>query len=83
MRGHKTGGRQIGSPNKITTVFKDAIRFVYEDIGDNAPFIAWARENPTDFYKIAAQLIPTKTASKETPISQWKSLSLHDSKMLL
>ncbi len=40
MRGHKTGGRQIGTPNKITTAFKDAIRFVYEDIGDNAPFIA-------------------------------------------
>ena len=32
-QGQKTGGRQVGTPNKITTVFKDAIRTVYEGIG--------------------------------------------------
>ena len=34
----KLGGRQAGTPNKITTVFKDAVRFVYEDIGGNEAF---------------------------------------------
>ena len=65
MKGLKTGGRQIGTPNKVTTAFKDAIRFVYEDIGGHAAFANWAKENPTDFYKIAARLIPTEKDSKE------------------
>ncbi len=65
MRGHKTGGRQVGTPNKVTTIFKDAVRTVYEDIGGHAAFANWAKEHPTDFYRIAARLIPTETASKE------------------
>jgi len=65
MQGKKTGGRQIGAPNKITTIFKDAVRTVYEDIGGHTSFAAWAKKNQTDFYKIAARLIPTETASIE------------------
>ena len=63
MKGQKTGGRQVGTPNKVTTVFKDAVRTVYEDIGGHTAFAAWAKKNQTDFYKIAARLIPTETAS--------------------
>ena len=65
MRGQKTGGRKVGTPNKVTTAFKDAIRTVYEDNGGHAAFAAWAKKNQTDFYKIAARLIPTETASIE------------------
>ena len=54
MQGQKTGGRQIGAPNKVTAIFKDAVRTVYEDIGGHAAFAAWAKENPTEFYRIAA-----------------------------
>jgi hypothetical protein len=61
----KTGGRQVGTPNKVTTIFKDAVRTVYEDIGGHAAFANWAKEHPTDFYRIAARLIPTETTSKE------------------
>ena len=50
---------------KVTAIFKDAVRTVYEDIGGHAAFADWAKEHPTDFYKIAARLIPTETASKE------------------
>ena len=64
-KGRKTGGRQVGTLNKITATFKDAIRTVYEDIGGHAAFAAWAKKNQTDFYKIAARLIPTETASIE------------------
>lgn len=64
MRGLKTGGRKVGTPNKVTTAFKDAIRFVYEDIGGHAAFANWAKENPTDLYKIAARLIPTEKDSE-------------------
>ena len=65
MRGQKTGGRQVGTPNKVTTIFKDAVRTVYENIGGHTTFPAWAKEHPTDFYKIAARLIPTETTSKQ------------------
>lgn len=59
-QGQKTGGRQAGTPNKVTAAFKDAVRIVYEDIGGHAAFAAWARECPTEFYKIAARLIPSE-----------------------
>ena len=59
-QGVKTGGRQQGTPNKITSAFKDAVRIVYEDIGGHEAFASWARENPTEFYRIASRLIPTE-----------------------
>ncbi len=69
MRGHKTGGRQVGTPNKVTTIFKEAVRTVYEDIGGHAAFASWAKENPTEFYRIAARLIPTEMTSQGTSIN--------------
>lgn len=58
----RIGGRQKGSLNKITAAFKDAVRTVYEDIGGHAAFATWAREHPTEFYRIAARLIPTEVS---------------------
>jgi len=69
MQGKKTGGRQIGTPNNVTAIFKDAVRTVYTDIGGNTAFAAWAKENPTEFYRIAARLIPTEMASQGTSIN--------------
>jgi hypothetical protein len=69
MRGQKTGGRQVGTPNKVTAIFKDAVRIVYEDIGGNTAFAAWAKENPTEFYRIASRLIPTEMATQGTSIN--------------
>lgn len=60
--GIKTGGRAKGTVNKVTTVFKDAVRIVYEDIGGHAAFAEWAKNNQTEFFKIAARLIPTEAA---------------------
>jgi hypothetical protein len=50
MQGEKTGGRQAGTPNKISTVFKEAVRTVYEDIGGHAAFAAWDKEKPLCVY---------------------------------
>jgi len=69
MQGKKTGGRQIGTSNKVTAVFKDAVRTVYEDIGGHTAFAAWAKENPTEFYRIAARLIPTEMTTQGTSIN--------------
>lgn len=57
-KGIKTGGRRTGTPNKITRAFREAVQSVYHDIGGDSGFAEWARENRTDFYKIAARLIP-------------------------
>jgi hypothetical protein len=61
-RGFKTGGRQRGTPNKITRAFREAVQVAYDAIGGDEAFAAWARENPTEFYRIAARLIPTENA---------------------
>ncbi|MBM3356527.1 MAG: hypothetical protein FJY54_02230 [Betaproteobacteria bacterium] len=59
-KGIKTGGRTKGTPNKITRAFREAVQAVYHDIGGDEAFAAWARDNPTEFYRIAARLIPTE-----------------------
>jgi hypothetical protein len=56
--GERRGGRQKGTPNKLTKKFKDAIALVYDDIGGDKAFAAWARKNQTEFYRIAARIIP-------------------------
>lgn len=61
-QGRKTGGRQAGTANRVTTAFKTAVQIVYEDIGGHKAFAEWARENPGDFYRIASRLIPTELA---------------------
>lgn len=56
--GHKTGGRQKGTPNNITRAFREAVQIAYDAIGGDEAFATWARENPSQFYQIAARLIP-------------------------
>ncbi len=56
-------GRPKGSRNKTTVAMRDAILHVYEDLQaksgrDHGHFSEWAEENATEFYKIAAKLIP-------------------------
>ena len=58
----KTGGKVKGTQNKLTKTFKelltDAIESLQKDKSANLK--SWAKENPTEFYKIAAKLIPTE-----------------------
>lgn len=56
--GRKTGGRSKGTPNKLTRAFKTAVMLAFQDIGGDPAFSKWAKANPTEFYKIAARLIP-------------------------
>jgi len=45
------------------------VRFVYEDIGGHRAFSAWAQENQTEFYRIAARLIPTEINAEREGIT--------------
>lgn len=61
----KLGGRKKGTPNKLTGTFREAVCLAYENIGGHEAFSKWATENQTDFYKIAARLIPTEVKSSD------------------
>jgi len=54
----KTGGRRLGVSNKFTGAFKEAVQIVYNRLGGHDAFLAWARKNRTEYYRIAARLIP-------------------------
>ena len=60
MKGQKSGGRKAGTPNKFTVSMKASVLAVFNTIGADDAFAGWARENQTEFYKIAARLIPTE-----------------------
>lgn len=57
------GGRPKGVQNRVTVAFKEAVLRAFEGIGGDQTFQAWAKKNPTEFYKIAARLIPTEVTS--------------------
>jgi hypothetical protein len=62
-RGNAGKGRPKGARNKATVAMKEAISHVYAGLQDKTKkdhghFLQWAEENPTEFYKIAAKLLP-------------------------
>jgi len=65
----KGGGRPKGARNKTTVVFKDAIMRAFHGLGGVAALQRWGEKNQTEFYKIAARLIPTEvTGDPEAPL---------------
>ena len=50
--------RPKGSQNKITRAFKEAVLVAFNDLGGTDALTTWGRKNPTEFYRIAARLIP-------------------------
>ncbi len=54
----KSGGRVRGTPNRINVAFREAVQIVYEGLGGHVAFLQWAKDNPSEYYKIAARLIP-------------------------
>jgi len=55
------GGSRKGSPNKLTKSVKEAFEIAFNELQEDkeAKLTNWAKENPTEFYKLAAKLIPT------------------------
>ena len=56
-------GRPKGVKNKTTLAMKEAISCVYNDLQsetgeEHGHFREWAKANSTEFYKLAAKLIP-------------------------
>lgn len=59
-------GRKKGTPNKLTK----AVKLVFEDAFDTMQgdkevnLVNWGKANPTEFYKLAARLIPAEINAK-------------------
>lgn len=51
-------GRKPGVPNKVTAAFKSALLEAFHELGGTSGLAKWGRKNRTEFYKIAARLIP-------------------------
>ena len=64
-KGRKTGGRTKGTPNKATASVKAAMRAAFDGIGGVKSLTSWAKDNPTEFYKLFARLIPTEVTGAD------------------
>lgn len=59
-------------PGKLNKTVKETVLAVFNDLQKDPEksLIAWAKDEPTEFYKIAAKLIPTEiTGSVKTVIT--------------
>jgi len=54
----KTGGRKKGTPNRAGVEVKAALEKAFTTIGGHAALARWARQNPTEFYKLWSKLLP-------------------------
>jgi hypothetical protein len=70
------GGRPKGVQNKITKTVKETVLAVFNDLQEKpgVRLMDWAQEEPTEFYRIAARLIPTEiTGTVKTVIKVTES----------
>jgi len=58
--GSKTGGRQKGTPNKISAQVRENVVHVFEQLGGVKKMADWALDNLTEFYKLYGRLLPTE-----------------------
>jgi hypothetical protein len=65
--GKKYGGRTKGTPNKTTREVREWFNLVFRLLqkDPNVNLLEWAKANPTEFYKLAARLIPTQVTGAE------------------
>jgi hypothetical protein len=62
-------GRRKGQLNRTTVLINEAMMAVYQDLqdsagGGHAHFKNWAREHPTEFYKMCLKLLPIQVMAE-------------------
>lgn len=59
-------GRKEGSVNILTKTVKERVLEVFNELQEDptANMLSWAKEEPTEFYKIASKLIPADINAK-------------------
>lgn len=59
-KGTRYGGRQKGTPNKLTATAREAFSLAFQGMGGVEGLTKWAQANPTEFFKLYARLIPVE-----------------------
>jgi hypothetical protein len=59
-------GKPKGAQNKITKTVKNCIQEAFDELqlDPKVSLIAWARKNPSEFYKLCSKLIPVAVDAK-------------------
>ena len=59
-KGNKLGGSRKGVPNKITRTVKEVFQAAFDEMQQtkHANLLTWGKENPNEFYRLTAKLIP-------------------------
>lgn len=63
-------GKPKGAVNKVTKTVKEAVSIVFNKLQSEpdgkSDLESWARQRPSDFYQVAAKLIPTEVSATVT-----------------
>jgi hypothetical protein len=64
------GGRPKGAVNKTTKTVKEVVLAAFNDLQEDKKnnILQFAKDNPKEFYQIAAKLIPTEINAKVNKI---------------
>jgi hypothetical protein len=62
--GRKTGGRQKGTPNKVSAQLKEMILGALDDAGGQAYLQRMAEEQPGPFLTLLGKVLPTTLAGE-------------------
>ncbi len=57
-KGYKTGGRKIGTPNKLTAEIKDAVEKAFVAAGGSKYLEKIAKEHPAVFCTLLGKVLP-------------------------
>lgn len=66
----KVGGRQKGTPNKLTKALKDMILGALDDAGGQSYLAKQSTENPTAFLTLVGKVLPLQvTGDEDNPLN--------------
>jgi hypothetical protein len=62
--GRKTGGRQKGTPNKITKTLREAVLGAFDDAGGQQYLVRMSQEQPAAFMTLLGKVLPMTLAGE-------------------
>lgn len=65
-KGERRGGRQAGTPNKITGELREMILGALAAAGGQTYLETQARENPSAFLTLVGKILPTRVSGEES-----------------
>ena len=72
----KTGGRQVGTPNKISGALREMILGALDDAGGQAYLMRQAEENPGPFLTLLGKVLPTTlSGDSDNPLKVYQQVA--------